>query len=113
MTQVLHRPGKVLEFDHGPGKFLEFQNSAICPGIVLEFGKIALENVKLSLKIIKYTDSFLFFRVATVREKSLENEFFPGQGKVREFQFQLGKFRQLVKVREKSGNLRIFKKVHC
>ena len=26
-------------------------------------------------------------RVATVREKSLENEIFLGQGKVREFQF--------------------------
>ena len=26
-------------------------------------------------------------RVATVREKSLVNEFFPGQRKVREFQF--------------------------
>ena len=53
MFQGSHRPGKVLEFDLGPGKLLEFQNSAICPGIVLEFCKIALENVKLSLKIIK------------------------------------------------------------
>ena len=26
-----------------------------------------------------------FDRVATVREKGLENNFFPGQGKVREF----------------------------
>ena len=59
--QGSHRHGKVLEFDLGPGKLLEFQNSAICPGIVLEFCKIALENVKLSLKIIKYTDSFPFF----------------------------------------------------
>ena len=41
--QGSHRPGKVLEFDLGPGKLLEFQNSAICPGIVLEFYKIALE----------------------------------------------------------------------
>ena len=60
--QGSHRPGKVFEFDLGPGKLLEFQNSAICPGIVLEFCKIALENVKLSLKIIKYTDSFGFMR---------------------------------------------------
>ena len=61
VLQGTHRPGKVLEFDLGPGKLLEFQNSAICPGIVLEFCKIALENVKLSLQIIKYTNSFLFF----------------------------------------------------
>ena len=52
LEQGSHRPGKVLEFDLGPGKLLEFQNSAICPGMVLEFCKIALENVKLSLKII-------------------------------------------------------------
>ena len=35
------------------------------------------------------TSYFFFFkcigRVAMVREKSLENDFFPGQGKVREF----------------------------
>ena len=36
-------------------------------------------------------------RVVTVREKYLENEIFPGQGKVREFCGWLGKF-------EKSGN---------
>ena len=41
--------------------FKMFQNSAICLGIVLEFCKIALENVKLFLKIVKYTDSFPFF----------------------------------------------------
>ena len=29
-----------------------------------------------------------------VREKSLENDFSPGQGKVREFHFQSGKFRK-------------------
>ena len=58
--QGLHRPGKVLEFDHGPGKLLEFENSAICPGIVLEFCKIALENVKSPLKIMKYIDSLEF-----------------------------------------------------
>ena len=45
-----HRPGKVIEFDLGPGKLPEFQNSVICPGIVLEFCKIALENEKLYLK---------------------------------------------------------------
>ena len=69
--QGSHRPGKVLEFDLGPGKLLEFQNSAICPGIVLEFCKIALENVKLSLKIIKYTDSFPFFWIYAMRERKL------------------------------------------
>ena len=69
--QGSHRPGKVLEFDLGPGKLLEFQNSAICPGIVLEFCKIALENVKLSLKIIKYTDSFPFFGIYVMRERKL------------------------------------------
>ena len=37
LTQGSHRPGKVLEFDLGPGKLLEFENSAFCPGIVLEF----------------------------------------------------------------------------
>ena len=66
--QGSHRPGKVLEFDLGPGKLLEFQNSVICPEIVLEFCKIALENVKLSLKIIKYTDSFPFFWIYAMRE---------------------------------------------
>ena len=68
LQQGLHRPGKVLEFDLGPGKLLEFQNSVICHGIVLEFCKIALENVKLSLKIVKYTDSFPFFWIYAMRE---------------------------------------------
>ena len=36
-------------------------------------------------------------RVATVREKYLENEIFPGQGKVREFCGWSGKFRKDVK----------------
>ena len=40
-------------------------------------------------------------------------KFFPGQEKVREFQFSQGNLEKVVKVREKSGNLRIFKKVHC
>ena len=40
-------------------------------------------------------------RVATVREKSLVDDTFPRQGKVREFHFQSGKFRKyLKKVRE-------------
>ena len=69
--QGSHRPGKVLEFDLGPGKLLEFQKSAICPGIVLEFCKIVLENVKLSLKIIKYTNSFPFFFINAMCEKKL------------------------------------------
>ena len=33
------------KFDLGPGKLLEFQKSAFCPGIVLEFCKIILENM--------------------------------------------------------------------
>ena len=71
ILQGSHRPGKVLEFDLGPGKLLEFQNSVICPAIVLEFCEIALENVKLSLKIIKYTDSFPFFWIHAMRERKL------------------------------------------
>ena len=43
VPQGSHRPGKVLEFDQGPGKLLEFENSAICPGIVLEFVKLPLK----------------------------------------------------------------------
>ena len=35
----------------------------------------------------------------------------PGQGKVREFHFQSGKLRKMKKVREKSGNFKLFKKV--
>ena len=41
---------KVLEFYLGPGKLLEFVKSASCPGLVLEFCKIFLENMNLSLK---------------------------------------------------------------
>ena len=47
LKQGLHRPGKDLEFYLGPGKLLEFE---ICRGIVLEFCKIILENMSLSLK---------------------------------------------------------------
>ena len=36
---------------------------------------------------------------------------FPGQGKVREFGFESGKFAKGQKVREKSGNLKIFLKL--
>ena len=43
-------------------------------------------------------------RVVMVREKILEN--FPGQGKVRKFHFQSGKFRK----NEKSGKFNIFQK---
>ena len=35
----------------------------------------------------------------------------PGQGKVREFHFQSGKFRKMKKVMEKSGNFKNFKKM--
>ena len=49
--------------------------------------------------------SYMVARVATVREKVLENEKFPGQGKVRELHFQSGKF----KTNEKShGKVREF-----
>ena len=52
--QGSHRPGKVLEFELGPGKLLEFEKSAFCPGIVLEFCKIILENIyKLVLEKYK------------------------------------------------------------
>ena len=69
VSQGSHRPGKVLEIDLGPGKLLEFENSAICPGIVLEFCKIAIETVKLSLKVIKHIDSFQFFWIYVMRER--------------------------------------------
>ena len=45
-----------------------------------------------------------------VRGKILENEHFSRLGKVWEFHFQSGKFRKMSKVREKSGNLKIFPK---
>ena len=51
------------------------------------------------------------FRVATVREKVWKMKFFPGQGKVREFGFESGKFEKIAKVREKSENFKIFSKV--
>ena len=38
---------------------------------VLEFCKIAFENVKLSLKIIKYIDSFRFFWIYVMRKRKL------------------------------------------
>ena len=46
-----------------------------------------------------------------MREKSLENDFFPGQGKVREFGFESGNLQKVQKVREKSGNFKIFSKM--
>ena len=66
-----HRPGKVIEIDLGPEKLLELENSAICPGIVLEFCSMAIETVKLSLKIIKHMDSFRFFWIYVMREGKL------------------------------------------
>ena len=50
LLQKSHRPEK---FYLGPGKLLDFEKSAFCPGIVLEFCKIILENMNLSLKNIK------------------------------------------------------------
>ena len=37
--------------------------------------------------------------------------FFPGQGKVREFGFESGNLQKVQKVREKSGNFKIFSKM--
>ena len=51
------------------------------------------------------------YRVAMVREKVWKMKFFPGQEKVREFGFESGKFKKVEKVREKSGNFKIFSKV--
>ena len=45
-----------------------------------------------------------------VREKVLENENFSRSGKVRELHFQSGKLKKMKKVREKSGNFKIFLK---
>ena len=45
-----------------------------------------------------------FDRVPTVREKSVKNEKIQGQGKLREFLYESGKFDILEKVREMSGN---------
>ena len=46
-------------------------NLKIVP-FVLEFCKIALENVKWSLKIIKYIDSFLFFWICDAQKKTVK-----------------------------------------
>ena len=52
------------------------------------------------------------YRVATVREKSLENEiFFQVREKTGNFNFSQGNFEKMIKVREKSGNLGIFPKM--
>ena len=40
-AQTWKTPG----FDLGPGKLLEFEKRVFCPGIVLEFCKITLENM--------------------------------------------------------------------
>ena len=53
-------------------------------------------------------------RVVAVREKSLEKEKNYRSGKKSgNFSFSQGKFEKMIKVREKSGNLRSSKKVHC
>ena len=57
LLQGSHRPGKI---DLGPEKLLEFGKSAFCPGIVLEFCKIILENMNKSLK--KYNNTTSPFR---------------------------------------------------
>ena len=43
-------------------------------------------------------------------KKVWKMKFFPGQGKVREFGFESGKIGKSAKVREKSGNFKIFSK---
>ena len=57
------------------------------------------------------SDQIWLIRVATVREKVWKMKFFPGQGKVREFGFESGKIAKSAKVREKSGNFKIFSKM--
>ena len=44
-------------------------------------------NWEEKMNLHRFGKSWHTDRVATVRDKSLENVFFPGQGKVREFQF--------------------------
>ena len=50
------------------------------------------------------------FRVSRSGKKLWKMKDVPGQGKVREFHFQSGKFRKNKKVMEKSGNSKNFKK---
>ena len=45
-----------------------------------------------------------------MREKSLENDFFPGQGKIREFGFESGNLQKVQKVREKVREFQNFLK---
>ena len=50
LLQGSHRPGKILPWSwKTPG----IRNRCLCPGIVLEFYKIILENMNKSLKNIK------------------------------------------------------------
>ena len=49
-------------------------------------------------------------RVATVREKSLVMNFFQVREKLGNFNFSQGNLDKMIKVREKSGNLRSFQK---
>ena len=70
-TEGIHRVRTDLEKSLNLTMVLENSwNFKIVP-FVLEFCKIALENVKLSLKIIKYTDSFPFFWIYAMRERKL------------------------------------------
>ena len=45
MSHALTGFAQTWKNDIGPGKLLEFEKSAFCPGIVLEFRKINLENM--------------------------------------------------------------------
>ena len=71
---------------------------------------IKMKRVKEWLNANRPCD-MIYYRVATVREKILENEKISDQGKVREFYFQSGKFRKkMKKVVEKLGNFKISNK---
>ena len=56
------------------------------------------ENTRKSLNLQIW--GWHISRVATVREKVWKMKFFPGQGKVREFEFESGKIAKSEKVRE-------------
>ena len=55
-------------------------------------------------------DQYCMSRVATVREKVWKMKFFPGQGKIREFGYESGKFRKNAK---SQGKVREFQIEEC
>ena len=67
-----------------------------------------MQTISILVQTCSSADFRTINRVATVREKVLEKKNVPGQGKVREFHFQSGKFRK----NEKSqGKVREFQKI--